>query len=122
VPAFSRWTLLSCGAAAAVALSGCADVSGSSGPAPKAAATLAPAVATLVKTDVGEYFGTPDKGTSSKDIKATVARLKTMPGVQSADLTKDGRIDLQFLGGSTAPQRTAAVKQLAAIGRVDEGV
>ena len=121
MPAFSRWTLL-CGVAAAVALSGCADVSGSSGAAPKPASSLPAQVAKLVKTDVGEYFGTPNKGTSSKDVKDTIKRLKTMPGVQSADLTKDGRIDLQFLGGSTAAQREAAVKQLAAIGRIDEGV
>ena len=48
-------------------------------------------------------------------------KLRSMPGVQSAEL-KDGVVDLQFLGGSTSPQREAAVKQLAALGDVYEGV
>ena len=118
----SRWTVLSCGAAVALSLTGCANVSGKSANAPAAAKALPTAVASLVKTDVGEYFGTPNAGTSKKDIQATIDQLRTMPGVQSADLTKDGRIDLQFSGQSTAAQRGSAVKQLAAIGKVDEGV
>ena len=121
MPALSRLTL-ACAAAGALALSGCANVSGSNSSAPKPADKLPTAVASLVKTDVGEYFGTPKPGTSAKDVQATIDRLKAMAGVQSADLGKDGRIDLQFSGQSTAAQREAAVKQLAAIGKIDEGV
>lgn len=123
MPFLSRGALLSLGAA--VALSGCANISGSStssASAPAAASALPTAVASLVKTDVGQYFATPRAGMSAKDIQATIDRLKAMPGVQSATLDKDGRVDLQFLGRSTAAERTAAVKQLAAIGKIDEGV
>lgn len=123
MPALSRWTLLSYGAAAALALSGCANISGSNTvDAPAPAKALPSAVASLVKTDVGQYYGTPRAGTPAKDIQGTIDRLKSMPGVQSAGLEKDGRINLQFLGGSTPAQREAAVKQLAALGTVDEGV
>ncbi|GAC1441656.1 MAG: hypothetical protein NVSMB55_10010 [Mycobacteriales bacterium] len=119
----SRWTVLSCGAAVAIATAGCADVSGKhvSG-APAAAKTLVPAVAKLVKTDVGEYLVKPRAGSSAKQIQATIDQLKSMPGVQSAALTKDGKVDVQFFGGSTASQRAAAVKQLAALGDVEEGI
>jgi hypothetical protein len=75
-----------------------------------------------VKTDLGEYLARPRPGVSDKDVKATIARLQSMPGVQSAELTKDGVVDLQFTGGSTHEQHEAAVKQLAAIGDVYEGV
>ena len=118
----SRWTVLSCGAAVALSLTGCANVSGKPTSAPAAAKALPTQVAKLVKTDVGEYFGTPKGGTSAKDVQATINQLTSMPGVQSATLGKDGRIDLQFLGDSTSAQREAAVKQLAAIGTIDEGI
>lgn len=118
----SRYAVLSCGAAVALTLSGCANVSGSSNDAPAAAKTLAPDVAKLVKTDVGEYLVKPRAGTSSKDVQATIDQLKTMPGVQSAEMNKDGFVDLTFSGGSTPAQHEAAVKQLAALGDVQEGV
>jgi hypothetical protein len=122
VRCFSRWTVLSCGAAAALALAGCADVSGdANSSAPPPATSLPSAIASLVKTDVGQYLVTPRPGTSDKDIQATIDRLRQMPGVQSADL-KDGKVDLQFSGGSTPAQHEAAVKQLAALGPVEEGV
>jgi uncharacterized OsmC-like protein len=122
VPVVSRWTLLSCGAAAAVALSGCANISGGKSSAPAPAKAVPSSVASLVKTDVGEYLATPRAGTSSKDVQATIEQLKSMPGVQSAELTKDGKVDVQFYGNSSSEQRANAVKQLAAIGEVEEGV
>jgi hypothetical protein len=118
----SRWTLLSAGAAAAVALSGCANISGGKSDAPAPAKAVPSSVASLVKTDVGEYLVKPRAGTSSKDIQATIAALRTMPGVQSADLNKDGKVDVQFYGNSSSDQRANAVKQLAALGDVEEGV
>jgi type IV pilus biogenesis protein CpaD/CtpE len=123
VPAFSRWILLSCAAASAVALSGCANVSGSSGNnAPAAVSSLPPSLAQEVKTDVGEYLVKPRAGTPQKDIQATIDRLRGMPGVQSAELTAEGKIDVQFSGGSTPAQHEAAVKQLAALGDVEQGI
>ena len=119
----SRLSVLVGSAAAALLLStGCADVSGSgNNNAPDAVSTLAPSIAADVKTDVGEYLVRPKSGVSSKDVQATMEQLRSMPGVQSAEL-KDGVVDLQFLGGSTSPQREKAVKQLAALGDVYEGV
>lgn len=122
MPVVSRWTLVSCGAAAAVALSGCANISGGKSAAPAPAKTVPSAVAELVKTDVGEYLVKPRSGTSSKDVQATIDQLKNMPGVQSAVLNKDGKVDVQFYGNSSSDQRAAAVKQLAALGEVEEGI
>jgi hypothetical protein len=122
VPVVSRWTLLSFGAAAALALSGCANISGGKSDAPPPAKAVPSGVASLVKTDVGEYLAKPRPGTSSKDVQATINQLRTMPGVQSAELTKDGKVDVQFYGNSSSEQRANAVKQLAALGEVEEGV
>jgi hypothetical protein len=122
VPALPRWIVVSCAAAAVVALSGCADVNGSGVDAPDPAKTLPAQIAADVKTDLGVYFARPRPGVSDKDVQAPVERLRSMPGVQSAELTKDGVVDLQFTGGSTHEQHEKAVKQLAAIGDVYEGV
>src|SRR5205085_1755279 len=65
----------------ALALSGCADVSGGNNDAPAAASKLQPSVAAAVKTDIGEYLVRPKSGISSKDVEATMAQLRTMPGV-----------------------------------------
>jgi hypothetical protein len=113
--------LAAASAAAAVALAGCADVSGGGSAAPKPADSLPAAIASLVQTDVGEYLVTPRPGTSDRDIQATIDRLRQMPGVQSAEL-KDGKVDLQFAGGSTPEEHEAAVKQLAALGEVVDGI
>jgi hypothetical protein len=122
VPAIPRWTVLSAATAVVLALSGCADVTGGSGgDAPDPVKTLSSMIAKDVKTDLGEYLVTPRPGTSDKDIQATIERLRAMPGVQSADL-KDGKVDLVFAGGSNSHQHEAAVKQLAALGEVEEGV
>lgn len=118
-----RLTLLSAGAlAAALLLGGCSgDDATSSAPAP--AKVLPSAVESLVtKTDVGQYFVTPKAGTSKEAIAGVVAKLKTMPGVQSSEQNADGMVDVQFRGGATAAQRAAAVKQLATLGEVTEGI
>ena len=121
MPAFPRAAVLSCPVAAMLALGGCADIGGGGDDAPAAVKTLPAPIASLVRTDVGQYLVTPREGISDKDIQATIAKLRSMPGVQSAEL-KDGRVDLQFLGGSTPEQHEAAVKQLAALGEVEEGI
>lgn len=121
MPAFPRRVALSWPVAAVLALGGCADIPGSGDDAPDAVQTLPAPIASLVHTDVGQYLVTPRAGTSDKDIQATIERLRLMPGVQSAEL-KDGRVDLQFLGGSTPEQHEAAVKQLAALGEVESGI
>jgi hypothetical protein len=121
VPVIPRWTVLSCAAATVLALSACADVTGGSSGAPAPVKTLSAPLAKLVQTDIGEFLVTPRPGTSTKDIQATITRLREMPGVQSAEL-KNGKVDLQFAGGSTHQQHEKAVKQLAAIGEVEEGV
>ena len=121
MPVLPRWTVVSCAAAAVFALAGCADVNGGSSNAPDPVKTLPAQIAADVKTDLGEYLARPRAGVSSKDVQATIDQLRSMPGVQSAEL-KDGVVDLQFTGGSTHEQHEKAVKQLAAIGDVYEGV
>lgn len=116
-----RWTLLPAAAAAAVlSLSACTDAPGDAAPAP--ASAVPSAVAKPLQSDVGQYLVTPKEGLPKADLEATIAKLKAMPGVQSAELTKDGVVDVQFLGSSTPAQRTAAVQQMAAIGEVVEGI
>jgi hypothetical protein len=122
VPVLPRWTVLSCATAAVLALSGCANVNGASNDAPEPVKTLPALIAKDVNTDLGQYLARPRAGVSAKDVQATIERLRSMPGVQSAELTKDGVVDLQFTGGSTHKQHEAAVKQLAAIGDVYEGI
>lgn len=128
-PVNARRPLLALSAAAlALSVSACADVSGSSTTkadtkdAPAPAAALPSPLAAMVRTDLGEYLVKPKAGTSDKVIKATLARLRAMPGVQSAELNAEGKLDVQFLGQSTPAQRQAAVKQLAALGPVELGV
>jgi hypothetical protein len=118
----SRALVLIGAVAATVSLSACADINGGGTDAPDAVKTLPGPIASSVKTDIGEYLVRPKAGVSSKDVQETMKQLRTMAGVQSAELTKDGVVDLQFLGGSTSKQREAAVKQLAALGDVYEGV
>jgi hypothetical protein len=117
-------SLLACGAAAAVALTGCANVSG--GADTKDAVAPVSAVpsplASLVKTDVGEYLVQPKKDISKKQIDATIAKLKTMKGVQSADLRADGYVDVQFYGNATTADHEAVVKLMGGLGDVQEGV
>lgn len=120
--ALSRRTVLCCAAVATLALSGCADVNGGNNNAPAPVKVLPGPIASEVQTDAGQYLVRPKAGISTKDVQATIDQLRTMPGVQSADLRGDGRVDLQFLGGSTKDQREAAVKQLAALGPIEEGV
>ncbi len=116
-----RWTLLSAGALAAVlSLSACTDDPGDAAPAP--ASAVPSAVASQLKSDVGQYLVTPKEGLAKADLDATIAKLRTMPGVQSAELNKEGVVDVQFLGSSTPAQRTAVVQQMAAIGEVIEGI
>jgi len=64
----------------------------------------------------------PKTGISKKQVDATIAKLKTMKGVQSADLNKDGYVDVQFYGSSTTADHEAVVKQLGALGDVQEGI
>lgn len=118
-----RRTLLSAGLlAAALTLSACSgDSSTDAAPAP--AEALPSAVASVVTgTDVGQFFVTPKAGTPKEVIDGALAKLKTMPGVQSAELTPDGLVDVQFRGGITVEQREAVVKQMAALGDVTEGI
>lgn len=91
--------------------------------APKPAPTLAAPIEKLVTTtDVGEFLVTPDKAVGSPQVKGAVSRLAAMKGVQSATLTPEGKVDVVFTGDVTRPQRVAAVKQLAALGKVEEGI
>lgn len=122
VPA-PRLTLLSAGALAAVlSLSACSG-SDPATAAPKPVASLPAPVQSLVQgTDVGEFFVTPKAGTPKTAVNGAVAKLRTLPGVQSAELNKDGVVDVTFRGSITKSQREAAVKQLAALGDVQEGI
>lgn len=133
-PAASRrWTLLPAGAlAAALALSACSggdsttavkeDPIARQAPAP-AASLPAPVRKLTISSDVGEFFVTPKAGTPKTQVDGTVARLKAMAGVQSAEFKgADGIVDLQFRPNATKPQREAAVRQLAALGEVEEGI
>lgn len=122
--AVSRLHVLALVAATGLTLTGCADVNSNSATkgAPAPAATLAPDITKSVKTDLGEYLVKPRPGISAKAIQATVATLKAMPGVQSVDVKPDGRLDVQFLGSSTPDSRTKAVKQMAALGPVEQGI
>ncbi len=120
-----RRGLLAAGALTAVlALSACTgDGTSVDDAAPEPAPALPSAVASVVLgTDVGQFFVNPNDEVSKETIDGAIAKLKTLPGVQSAELTDEGLVDVQFRGGITVEQREAAVRQMAALGEVTEGV
>ncbi len=140
--AFPRTTLLPAGALAAVlALSGCTgDGSTSEGAqavrpvvdsAVKEAAKQAPAPAKelpapvkelVTKTDVGQFFVTPSPEMPPATVDSTIAKLKTLDGVQSVERTAEGQVDVVLRPAVQPKQREAIVKQLAALGEVQEGI
>lgn len=106
----------------ALGVSGCADVSGKSanaGPAP--AKSLPAGLATLARTDVGQYYVTPRSDLSKKELDAAIANLKDQPDVEVA-VEKDGRLNVTFRGNPKPDRKAAILKQLVAIGKVDEGI
>ena len=118
-----RPTLLTAGVlAGALMLSACSGDSASDA-APDPAPALPSSVASIVTgSDVGQFFVAPKEGTPKATIDGAIAKLKEMPGVQSAELNADGLVDVQFRGGITPEQREAAVRQMAALGEVTEGI
>ncbi|GAC1610513.1 MAG: hypothetical protein NVS3B26_17670 [Mycobacteriales bacterium] len=117
-----RPLMAACAAAAALSLSACANVNGPTIAAPKPVQTLPSQVSALVKTDVGEYLVQPRAGVSAKDVQNTIAKLKVMPGVGTVTLTKQGKIDMTFRGNPPEAQRAAIVRQMAALGPIEEGI
>ena len=74
-----------------------------------------------VNTDVAQFFVTPEQGTPQADIDETVAKLKSMEGVESAQVI-DGNVDLVLRPFATDEQREAAIKQLGGLGEIQEGI
>lgn len=101
-------------------LAGCGSSPGDDAPDP-VAALPAPVQTLAVSSDVGQFFVTPE-GKSDAVITETVAKLKSMDGVQSAERLEDGNVDLQFHPSVTPEQRQEALRQLAALGEVQEGI
>lgn len=116
----SRTTHLAAAVVVALALSACGSSPGEDAPEP-VKALPAPVQSLAVGTDVGQFFVTPKPGTPKADVDATVAKLKSMDGIQSV-VVKDGVIDLQFRPTVTPEQREEALRQLAALGEVQEGI
>lgn len=113
-------SLLAAGALAlALGLSACGESPGDNAPAP-AQALPTPVQSLVVGTDVGQFFVTP-AGKPQAQIDETVAKLRSMAGVQSSEF-KDGQVDVVFRPNVTKDQREAAVRQLAALGEVQEGI
>ena len=106
--------------AAVLALSACGSSPGDDAPDPVDALPT-PVQSLALNTDVGQFTVTPETGTPQADIDQTVARLKAMEGVQSVEVV-DGVVDLQFRPTVTREQREEAVKQLGALGDVQEGI
>lgn len=106
--------------AAALALSACGSSPGDDAPDPVDALPT-PVQSLALNTDVGQFLVTPEAGTPQAEIDQTVAKLKGMEGVQSVEVV-DGVLDLQFRPTVTREQREEAVKQLSALGDVQEGI
>ena len=106
--------------AAALALTACGSSPGDDAPDPVDALPT-PVQSLAVNTDVGQFLVTPEPGTPQAEIDQTVAKLKGMGGVQSVEV-RDGVVDLQFRPTVTKEQREEAVKQLGALGEVQEGI
>ena len=73
----------------------------------------APVQSLVVGTDVGQFLATPEEGTPQADIDETVAKLKSMEGVQSAEVNGEGVVDLH----AVVPGRGIAPFVVAAFGR-----
>ncbi|HVE74392.1 MAG TPA: hypothetical protein VNA30_04785 [Mycobacteriales bacterium] len=82
--------------------------------------TLPSEVASLSPTS-GQYLVKLKSGLDKDVLDDTVAKIKTMEGVQSAKV-KDGILDVEFRGGTTADQQRAVLKQLTPLGTIQEGV
>ena len=106
--------------AAALALSACGSSPGDDATDP-VDALPAPMQSLAVNTDVGQFLVTPKDGTPQAEIDETVAKLEGMDGVEAVQVT-DGDVDLEFRPTVTPEQRSEALRQLAALGEVREGV
>ena len=104
---------------AVLALSACGESPGDNAP-PPTQTLPTPVQSLVVGTDVGQFFVTPE-GKSQTEIDETVAKLKSMGGVQSSEF-KDGMVDVVFRPNVTKEQREEAVRQLGALGEVQEGI
>jgi hypothetical protein len=111
--------VLSATALGALLLSGCVNEFED---AAEPTASLPPAVSELVGTDVGQFFVQPRQDLDKQTLETTVAKLKQMPGVQTAKLEQDGRLNLELRPGASKQQRADALQQAAGLGPIEEGV
>ena len=105
---------------AALALAACGSSPGDDAPDPVDALPT-PVQSLALNTDVGQFLVTPEPGTPQAEIDQTIAKLKDMEGIQSVEVL-DGVVDLQFRPTVTQDQREEALKQLGALGDVQEGI
>jgi hypothetical protein len=117
-----RRLLAAAAIAAAVATPGCANIRGSevnTGPAP--AKTLPPVLARLANTDVGQYYVTPRPDLTKKQLDGAVSYLRNQGDV-NLTIEQDGRLNVQFYGNPNHKRKAELLKELVAIGKVDQGI
>ena len=109
-------------AAATLAASGCADVSGDTvEPGPTPAASLPAPLASLAKTDLGQYYVNPRQDASQQDIDGVIAYLKAQGDVVLV-VEQDNVLNITFRGNPKPDRKAEILKHVVTIGEVVPGI
>jgi hypothetical protein len=109
-------------AAATLATAGCADVSGDTDdPGPSPAASLPAPLASLAKTDLGQYYLNPRQDASQQDIDGVIAYLRAQGDVVLV-LEKDNVLNITFRGNPKPDRKAEILRHVVTIGEVVPGI
>ena len=104
-------------------LTGCSDdkkAAEPKGEVPTPVATIPVEVAGL-PFGVGEYVVDPSAELSEDDVAAAVGKVRGLKGVQSSKLVGK-KLHVEILPDATQTEREVVLRQLAALGKVSEGI
>ena len=108
--------------AATLATAGCADISGDTeDPGPTPAASLPAPLASLAKTDLGQYYLNPRQDASQQDIDGVIAYLKAQSDVVLV-VEQDNVLNITFRGNPKPDRKAEILKHLVTIGQVVPGI
>jgi hypothetical protein len=105
-----------------LATAGCADISGDGEePGPSPAASLPAPLASLAKTDLGQYYVNPRQDASQQDIDGVIAYLKAQSDVVLV-VERDNVLNITFRGNPKPDRKTEILRHVVTIGEVVPGI